>query len=50
MRRLGLIYTHYHKSTKDLLYSTRNHTQYSIITFKGKVIYITELLCFTPVT
>ena len=38
---------------KDLLYSTRNCTQYLVITYKGKeyiYIYISESLCCTPET
>ena len=43
---------------KDLLYSTGNSIQYSVITYMGKesekrmdtCIYITESLCYTPET
>ena len=45
-------------NSKDLLYSTENYIQYLIITYNRKEslkeyiynIYITESLCYTPVT
>ena len=40
-------------TNKDLLYSTGNSTQYSVITYMRKEsekVYITESLCCTPET
>ena len=58
IRNLELTDTHtiYKINNKDLLYSTRNYTQYLVITSNGKeskkeyICNITKLLCCIPET